>query len=251
MMQTIQQYLSSFEWTSLGWTWLGLAALAAVVLCAVVGFRRGFVKEVFSVCMIFLSIGIVWLVNPYVNDFLREYTPIYSSISESAHIYVDSKFDSAVIPDSEEQMQMIEDLDLPDFLTEGLETDNQAAIYSALGVTSFADYVVDYIAGIIINGVSFVVSFVLANLLLRILSFLLDLTTKLPVIRGVNKLAGAFLGGSKCIVYIWVLMLAATIFCNTELGKSILHMIEQDPLLKQMFLYNPLRIWFAQITYAR
>ncbi len=245
-MERIEQYLTSY-----GWTWLGVAALAAVVLCAVIGYRRGLVKEVFSTLVIFLSIGIVWIVNPYVNEFMREQTPVYKMVSDSTHRYIDNKIDSSVAPNSEEQTRMIENLGLPAFLTEGLETNNQAAVYSALGVTNFVDYMADYIAGIITNAIAFLVSFVLANLLLRILGFLLNIVANMPVIRGANKLAGAILGGGKCVIYIWIAMLIATILCNTDLGKTILNLVEEDVVLKQLFLYNPLSKWFTQITYAR
>ena len=64
----------------------------------------------------------------------------------------------------------------------------------------------------------------------------MDLLARLPVIRGINKIAGAVVGGMKCIVFVWVGMLVLTILCNTEIGQKGLGLIRGDTVLD--FLYD-------------
>ena len=60
----------------ISWNWLGVAALVLIVAACVLGFRKGFVREIVSIFFMLLSFLLVWLINPYVNTFIREYTPV-------------------------------------------------------------------------------------------------------------------------------------------------------------------------------
>ncbi len=60
----------------MNWTWLGLITAVFLVFSCFVGFRRGFIKEAVSTFLVLLSFVGVWFVNPYVNTFIRENTPV-------------------------------------------------------------------------------------------------------------------------------------------------------------------------------
>lgn len=55
----------------MSWTWLGLAVLVLLAFSVVDGYRKGFIKEAVSVLLVLISVVLVWLINPYVNQFLR------------------------------------------------------------------------------------------------------------------------------------------------------------------------------------
>lgn len=219
----------------MNWTWLGIAAMVLLAASCLMGYRRGFVKEVVSMFCVVLSIAIVWFINPYVNEFIRENTPVYEKIQESCSEYVESKARSRE-NQSGGQSGMIESLNLPEFLEKGIEQNNNAEVYRYLAVTTFTDYVSGYLARAVVNGFSFLISFLLSTLLIRMITWALNLISKLPVIRGVNKLAGAALGAVKFVIFIWVAFLVLTILCNTAVGKAGLELIEKDTMLG--FLYD-------------
>ena len=60
----------------ISWTWLGIVVLALIIFACASGFRRGFVKEIVSAFFMIISFLLVWVINPYVNTFVREYTPV-------------------------------------------------------------------------------------------------------------------------------------------------------------------------------
>ena len=68
----------------ISWTWLGIAVLALIAAACIMGFRKGFVKEIVSVFFMLISFLLVWAVNPYVNTFVKEYTPVYDTIQDKA-----------------------------------------------------------------------------------------------------------------------------------------------------------------------
>ena len=184
----------------MNWTWLGLAVLVLLAFSMVDGYRHGFVKEVVSALLVLISVALVWLINPYVNQFIRE------------------------------------NIDIPDLLQKGITENNTALVYQYLAVNTFAGYISGYLANVAVNCLSFLVSYILSSILIHVLAYAMDLLARLPVIRGINKIAGAVVGGMKCIVFVWVGMLVLTILCNTEIGQKGLGLIRGDTVLD--FLYD-------------
>ena len=193
----------------MSWTWLGLAVLVLLAFSMVDGYQKGFVKEVVSAFLVLISVVMVWLINPYVNQFIRENTAVYEKIQTSSESFVSSLVDGRGIMDEEGQQ---------------------------LAANTFAEYISGYLANVAVNCLSFLVSYILSSILIHVLAYALDLLTKLPVICGVNKLAGAAIGGGKCIIFVWVGMLVLTVLCNTEIGQKGLGLIREDTVLN--FLYG-------------
>ena len=226
-------------------TWISAAAAAIIILFAVIGYRRGFVREVVSMLFIFLAMAIVWFIDPYVNQFLREHTPIEAKLQESCLSAVEALPGASQVMNSEQQTALAEETGLPAFLVRDLLANNQQSVYQMLGVNTFIGYVAKYLAATITNVISLLLSFALSWILLRLLARILDLFTKLPVIRGVNKLAGGILGGAKCVIVFWIIMLVLVVLCNTEPGKKGLALIRQSTLLTWLYDHNLLAELFA------
>ncbi len=218
------------------WTWLGVAVLAFLALSCFVGYQRGFIKEVVSTFFILLAIAAAWLINPYINDFLRENTPLYATVQEGCRNLIETETGEAESIGKTEQDSLIQGLSLPGFVKDSIEENNTAEVYRYLAVNTFAEYVSEYLAQSVVNGAAFAVSFLLATLLIRMVTFALHLISKLPILNGVNKAAGAVLGIVKGVIFIWLAFLILTILCNTEVGKAGLDLIERDPFLS--FLYD-------------
>ncbi|MDC7291498.1 CvpA family protein [Blautia schinkii] len=232
------------------WTWLGIVTLGFLAFSCYMGYRRGFVREVVSTFFVVLSIVLVWFINPYVNDFLRENTPVYEKIQDGCRELVDTQVGGAEGMGHTEQSSLINGLALPDLLKDGIIENNTAEVYRYLAVNTFADYVAGYLALIAVNGLSFLVSFLLATILIRMVTYALNIIARLPIIRGANKAAGALMGIVKCVIFIWVAFLVLTVLCNTEIGRTGLKLIEQDHLLNFLYKENIFVKIFMSIFYG-
>lgn len=219
----------------ISWNWLGVAALVLIVAACVLGFRKGFVREIVSIFFMLLSFLLVWLINPYVNTFIREYTPVYKIVEENFQDLVEKQIGDRKSIDKDEQEQMMENLNLPDILKNKLIENNTVETYQYLAVQTFADYVSDSLAVMVINGVSFLISYILSVIIIRLLGVILDILSKLPVINGINKIAGGLAGGAKCIVFIWIALLVLTLLCNTEFGKAGMDLVQNDTILSWLY----------------
>lgn len=218
------------------YTWLGIVTVAILVFSCLIGYRRGFVKEVVSTCFFLLAIVIVWVINPYVDSFLEERTPVYEKIQESCRESVEKQLAGLEENSREAQERFIEDLPLPGFLKTQIESNNKQEVYTYLAVETFTDYVAESLAKMLLNGIGFVISYLLAVVMIYAVAYILNIIAKLPILRGVNKMAGFLMGGIRGLLWIWIALLILTIFCNTSWGETCMVMIEQDRFLS--FLYN-------------
>lgn len=235
----------------MSWTWLGIVTLVFLVFSCYMGYRRGFIKEIVSMFFVILSIGLVWVINPYVNGFIRENTPIYEKIQEGCQNLVQSQSGDTEGMGREEQSSLIEGLPLPELLKDELEKNNTVEVYQYLAVRTFTEYVSRYLAQVVVNGISFIVSFILSTLLIRMITYALNIIASLPVIHGANKITGAFVGAAKGIVFVWIAFLILTVFCNTEFGKAGLKMVEQDYALNWLYEQDIFVRIFMSIFYGK
>lgn len=234
----------------ISWTWLGIAVLALIAAACIMGFRKGFVKEIVSVFFMLISFLLVWAVNPYVNTFVKEYTPVYDTIQDKCQTLVSEQIGNKKTLDKEEQNQVMENMELPDLLKNALVENNTAETYRYLAVSTFTEYISDSLAVMAVNGISFLISFVLSATVIKLLGFILNVLTKLPVINGINKIAGAAVGGIKCIIFIWIAFLVLTLLCNTTLGQQGMALIQQDAFLNFLYSQNVFVKVFMSVFYG-
>lgn len=232
-------------------TWLGIVVAGILLLTAYKGFRRGFIREIVSFFFVFLALAVSWAINPYVNEFFMENTPVYEKIQESCQSFVESqKKQELTSPGTEEQTGFIEGLELPELLQKGLESNNTAEVYTYLAVDSFGEYISEALAKMIVNGLSFFVSYLLASVILRLGTWVLNLLAGLPVLKSANKLAGGLVGAVKGVLFVWIAFLVMTILCSTSIGKEALALIEKDAFLNVLYEYDIFVNVFMSIFYG-
>ena len=138
------------------------------------------------------------------------------------------------------QRSIIEEMELPEQLKDALLENNNSEVYEALGVSSFTHYVSRYLANSLINIISFFLLFAAVFGGLRVLSVSLNVVSRLPIISGLNRLAGAVLGGAEGIFFVWIAALLITLFSATAIGELFLNQIESNIWLTWLYDHNML-----------
>lgn len=216
--------------------WLFFVVLAFIGYHVFDGIRRGFIRKAVSALSLIITLVLVTWLTPKVNTFLQEHTSIHKNIQATcSEVFADSEFDAEV---KTEQVQMIEGMKLPDNLKEMLLENNNAEAYSFLNVSGFYDYVGAYLANVIVSAMAYLITFLLVWTVLRVVLVACDIMAMLPVLHGVNKLAGAALGAAEAVILIWIAFLLVTIFCNGEIGQMIFGLIEENPFLTILYSKN-------------
>lgn len=146
---------------------------------------------------------------------------------------------SAEIP-RDVQISAIEAADLPDVFKNLLTENNNSEMYQRLGAETFAEYVGNFLAELILNILAFLGSFILITIVIRAIVFALDIVSNLPVLGALNRIAGGIVGLAGALVIVWTAFIVITLLYVTSFGKEMYELIDTDLFLKTLYQYNPI-----------
>lgn len=220
-----------------------LIVIAIMALSVFVGYRKGLVKIVASLLATVIIIVLVGMFTPSVSRWIRKATPLESVIQKEMMKMLteepeEGKETSKEELPKEEQISLIENSELPAFFKEMLLENNNKEVYKALGVEHFMDYTGAYVAKVIADIIAFLVTFLVVSIVVRIAISVLGIIDKLPLIGGMNRLAGGAVGVGIGIVIVWILFIVVTLLYDTDLGRTCFENIETNPILKTMYDNN-------------
>lgn len=215
--------------------WL-LAGVAVIfIACCYHGYRCGLVKMLFSVATFLITVVLVRFLAPVGVQLLKTNDTIYNSIKAPVEKMLDEKIDGTIKTE-----EVLESCSLP----EDVRKDILKAA-DGMGVSQF-DIFTPEVRGVtadcitlkVIDLIAYVVLFLFINIGLRIIGVILERFSKLPGIRGVNKLAGMGVGVIEGIVFIWIAFVIITIFPATDWGRWCFEMIGSSKILSVLYAKN-------------
>ena len=227
--------------------WLLIFALAIIGVFAFIGWRVGFVKSVFSLVSTIAVIIITILVSPIVTNMLKSNEKISGSIQNKLEQVIDlSGVAENLSPEEEKDpLAFIDGLQLPssikntikDSLTATMEEKKEAAAdFVGDKLNSLEKYICELLTNIILNALGFFITFILAAVGVAVLCFVLDLLSKLPVLRQINTIAGVGVGALEGLIILWIVFIIITMLGSTGFGQSCLTLIGESKILS--FLYD-------------
>jgi hypothetical protein len=237
--------------------WLMVVVVVILAGNALIGRKVGLIRMVFSLCSMVVALLLTIIMNPLVNSWMVKNGNFYESVANKIEVILEGKEagdeniergeDSKVVDKIKEQMDSekitkkeeasyIEKLQLPKSLKKSLQENNTISTYKSMAIDNFKQYISRYLAGVVVKALSFVVTFIIILVILWILSFSLNLISKLPILNQINKTTGAFAGLLHGLILVWIFFLVMTVFGGTIFGQNILGMIESSKMLS--FIYN-------------
>ena len=214
--------------------WLFWAVAALLAYHVIDGLFRGFIKKSVAAVSLVVTLVLVTYLTPHITTFIQDYTSLHESLQEKcSEVFFNEEYNQDVKTD---QVMMIENMNLPENIKELLLENNNNEAYGILEVTGFHEYIGAYLANAIINTMAYLICFVVIWTILRAILLALDVVAKLPVLNGINRLAGGILGLAMGVTIVWVVFLLVTVLCNGDFGRSFFALICENPFL--LFLYN-------------
>ncbi|WP_349673985.1 CvpA family protein [Lacrimispora sp.] len=233
-----------------------LSVIAGVYLLGMVlyGHHRGFIRLVVSIFAMILSLTVVRVSLPAVTTYLKENTTLQQTVSQNiikAAGFAQEQSSGEEISDKPSaQRTIIENLNLPRTVKSALIENNNSEIYQMMGVQAFTDYVGNYLADTIINSAGFVLLFAAVYMASKLIIRWLDIIARLPIISGINKLAGAIAGGLEGLLFLWLACLLVTAFSGTEWGMMITRQIESSQWLSFLYSHNLLNLMVLGVLHG-
>lgn len=225
--------------------WLEIVVAVYFFARVLYGHHKGFIRMAVSAAAMLITLVAVNYTMPYVTDWLKQDTPVYEKLQEkiAEKIRIDeilNEMGQGTILPKEDEWQIIEELPVPEQMKRLLAENNNIEVYKIMGVEFFRDYIGGYLADMILKVAVFLVLFLIIYIVLQILVIGLDLIARLPILSGINKIAGAVLGGVQAMFFLWIACLVLTMFSGTELASSILERINASTWLLWIYDHNML-----------
>ena len=249
----------------------GLLILVGIILlvCVIAGLVRGFIKIVASLAATIIIIVLVVFLTPYVSKGILKVTPLERMVQEKcvelltpdledmdlSGIEINGQkldgidLEAAGITEEdiknligkidltrEQQISAIENANIPQLFRDLLLENNNAEIYKNLGVSTFGEYVGAYMAKVIADFVGFLLTLLIVTIVVRTIGLISDL----PVIGGLNRIAGGVLGMATGVIIIWVILIVVTLLYTTSIGKICFENIADSQILTFLYDHNPL-----------
>lgn len=212
--------------------WVLITVIAILAVFTISGIYRGIVKMIFPIVSLIGTLIAVFILLPVMSNVIKDNTKIYENLEQ----VVSEK----ILPESEftgfNQEEIIDSIDLPEVIKEVILKNNTAEKYIELGVSSLREYIIKSVTDMIFNVAAFLIAFLLVFIILRILFGFMSVLTSLPVIHGVNMLAGGAAGFIMGLALVWIIFAVLTVFGSTQFSKDVFEQVNDSALLT--FIYN-------------
>ncbi len=229
--------------------WLLIIVILVLAGNIVWGFSRGFLRVIYSMlAWIAILVFVTWA-TPYVANVLTEKTNIDNRIESN----LDEKLHELVIGDTNGQKEDCEpdaqnpgqgkknyrdlQMKLPDAVTNKLFDTNKIADQILEGSGAY-DVVAGRATDLVMRVISFVLVLLIAVISFHLLSVVLKVVEKLPLIGGINRLLGLFAGLVKGILIIWLAFAIIAMAGTTDIGIALISYIYESPLLIWVYENN-------------
>ena len=138
---------------------LTIIILLVLLVFAINGYMRGFARTLTSLLFFVFSGVLVYYSTPYVNDFLKTQTPVYSFVESKCETLVEDaimdkldketqKFAQQSDVPRKDQNKIIKSLPIPKELQTQLLDNNNSYTYANMAVQTFSEYISTYLADI-------------------------------------------------------------------------------------------------------
>jgi len=214
---------------------------AIFLISIIVGYIRGFLKIALSLAITIGTIFLVAAITPHISKWIQESTSIGEVVRSKLETMIEmpegmsaEALSSVEIP-REQQISLIDGAGLPGMIQDMLLENNNGEAYDALGVTNFVDYIAAYIIKLIADIISFLVAWIIVTIIARIIMGVIGIIGKIPVVGGVNKIAGAIVGAGIALIIVWILFILVTLLYNTTVGQACMTDIAASQILTKLY----------------
>lgn len=214
---------------------------AIFLISIIVGYIRGFLKIALSLAVTVASIFLVIAITPHVSAWIQESTSIADTVQSKIQGMItlpegvtEDMLSSMEIP-REQQISLIEGAGLPSVIQDMLLENNNNEAYEALGVSSFVEYIGAYVTKLIADIISFIIVWVIVTILSRVLMAVIGIVGKIPVIGGINRIAGGVVGVGIGLIIVWILFVLVTLLYNTPIGQTCMQDITASQILTKLY----------------
>lgn len=202
-----------------------IGVVVILALSGLYGYKRGLVHIVLSMVAMLVTFVLAGILTVPVSAMIKSATPLYDTIEKSV---------SELVAENDVSTTSLESLGLPEQIEEKiLEGAGEA-------IGNFNEYLVTTISDMLLKALTFFVLIIVIYIIVRIVIFVCDFISKLPLINSINKTGGLVVGIVQGLLFIWIACLIVTAFGNKAWAQEVFAQINANPLLTFIYNNNPI-----------
>lgn len=207
--------------------WADLIVVAIILVSVIISAKRGLARSVIGVFSIVISLLIASFAYPIASNYIESSelkTVITEKVEESLGVE-----EEIIVEETEEEKDF---LFFPKAMQKSIEDKTREIEQTAKKTTA------QTVTTLIINLISIISVFLIVRILMFILTHLLDLLTKIPIIKGFNKLLGGALGLLTGAFVVYLLLAILTFSSALNQHEAIIKEIKDSHIASQMYDNN-------------
>ena len=227
--------------------WLFIAVVIVLAGFAAAGYWKGFLKIVYSLVAWLLILAFVTWSTPFITGFLKSHTGVYDKITfyceETIRKSVEERLYAAPEQLSEaSQADIAENTGalLPESVIENILQKTAGAAGNVLETGGVYTEMAKGMADFIVQGLAFFIALAAATFAAIVISGLIGIISKIPVLSGINRIFGVFAGILNGLLLVWVAFYVIALFSTGEKGATLVCYIYESKFLLFLYENNPI-----------
>ena len=202
--------------------WVLLLVLLILGYNIIRGYRKGFLRIVYSLVSWVIVLTFVTVATPYINTYLMEHTTLYEKIEQQCSEQIKRSV--------EEKQRSIQNESSPD--------NQKLSQFGIIEQSGLYDEIAKQIAEFVVEGIAFLIALVAAWTIVHVIARALRIVFRIPVLSGVNRTLGVFAGGIYGLILVWIGFYMIAVTSTSEMGSALVACIYQSRLLKYLYENN-------------
>lgn len=218
--------------------WLLIVVLCVLALCAAFGYYKGLLRMVYSLVSWIIILLIVSWGAPQIEHYLTENTMIYERVETYCQERIRETANAQVESGLSAGQGELADLgvNVPETVLEGILDQTSGAADALLVQSGVYEQIAAELAGFVMQGLSFVIALITAWIVVHIISQLLGIVSRIPILKGINRTLGLFAGGIYGFLLVWIAFYIIALCSTSETGAVLVSYIYDNVFLT--FLYE-------------
>lgn len=209
---------------------LTIIALVVIGTFALIGHHRGFIRMLLSIISLALTLYLATLISPYISSYLQG-SALYDSVYDGTYSYVSNVVNQSAANTMD---GIMDELQLPEMMKKYVE----AGISTMGNQIDVAAVISSRLAATIFDVLVFIVTFVAATIVVKLIIAALDIVSHLPVIHGLNQIAGLVAGIAEGLVFVWIFFVILGMMNGSDFAVNIYTQINESPILTALYNHN-------------
>ena len=228
--------------------WLSIVVLLILAGYTIYGYQRGMLRVLFSLFSMILTILFVSWATPHISSFIKENTQVYQKIAEACEKNIQEKVQTQMGEEAEQKEGLLEQygVSLPETFENSFFQKAQEGADTILESSGTYAAMAESIAKFLIDGISFFLALIVCTIFLRFLGGILNIVSKIPVLKGINRVLGLAAGFLQGLILVWLFFYFIAICRIFPFGQELYRYVEDSAYLKLLY-DNNLILYFITI----